>query len=266
MQDPTIVSTLEETTLTALAELGVAAPDTTGHSDPARRAALLALLHRAVAAELHHATALVPAAEETTVWAALDSAAAPGDPSELAALALRVAQEHLTASLPATDTTHFGQPSAAGRGRLEPHAEVALLAVEAAQTVLAQRDAPSHAAAYRTGGAADLARRLHEEATKLTNMHLDAALDAASRERDTAGDLTFSWQVEGHTCGGDITDYARDWEKCRTNSLHITPTVLTWTGARHTVEVQQSGHSEAWLTYRLSVLGTVAEAKLSAYA
>ena len=254
---------LDDDTLTSvLRALKVTIPALDHLSETALRGARLGLLQRAAAEQLAHFTTTAPAEDVAAAQAATHSSV---DPYVGAVVALSTAAEHLRSRLPVDGTSVFTQPGTpstedAGTGLLDAHASAALRAVEAAQAVLEQRRAPSHSAALRTADVADLAHRLATEAGELRSMHLDAALRAADVKDGVveSDDVTFSWQLEERTYSGTLENYAHDWKMAQGGGLFITPTVLTWSGVRHQVQVEETGRGEQ-VTYRLSVLGVEVE-------
>ncbi|MFE7963475.1 hypothetical protein ACWDTQ_32565 [Streptomyces cellulosae] len=92
--------------------------------------------------------------------------------------------------------------------------------------------------------------------------HLSATAPADVKDGVVDQDeVTFSWQVEGRTVAGTLDEYARDWKTAHEGGLYITPSVLTWSGVRHQVQVEQTGRGDR-ATYRLSVLGVDVELTL----
>lgn len=257
---------LDDATLTSvLKALKVTIPDLDHLSATAARGAQLGLLQRAARDQLAHFVTTAPAEDVAAAQAATFRKV---DAYMGADAALATAAAHLRSALPVDGTSVFTQPSTppagdAGSRLLDAHASTALTAVEAAQTVLEQRRAPSHSAALRTASVVDLAHRLATEAGELRSMHLDAALAAADVKDGVVDpdEVTFSWQVEGRTVAGTLDEYARDWKTAHEGGLYITPSVLTWSGVRHQVQVEQTGRGDR-ATYRLSVLGVDVELTL----
>lgn len=250
---------LDDDTLTSVLQaLQVTIPDLDDLSENALRGARLGLLQRAVNDQLARFITTAPAEDVTTAQAATSR---PVDAYVGADVALATAAAYLRSRLPVDDTSVFtqsGTPTTADAsvGLLDAHASTALRAVEAAQAVLEQRRAPSHSAALRTADVMDLAHRLATEAGELRSMHLDAALRAADVKDGVVApdDVTFSWQLDDRTYSGTLEDYAQDWKMAQVGGLFITQSVLTWSGVRHQVQVEETGRGEQ-VTYRLSVLG-----------
>lgn len=70
----------------------------------------------------------------------------------------------------------------------------------------------------------------------------------------------YMFTVEGSEILGTLADYAKAWEYAHYSGNHLSPTVLSWSGVHHPVQVVQTKRHDDYLYYELSANGETAHA------